>query len=494
MSGKYIPPPKRGLVEASDNKFKNFLMSRPAAKNKVKAQTPWGNRDRRNGYLDQVIFDKTENLYQKVSSEPVDFGVFEDVPIEVSENTPYMESFEVCDVNSVLLENVKKMGYSTPTPIQKYAIPVSLIRRNLMACAQTGSGKTAAFLFPMLAKMLNDGPPPSTGVKTAHPVGLVLAPTRELSIQIYEEALKFAHTTGIRVVVVYGGADPRSQAQELSRGADIIVATPGRLIDFMNRGRLNLGLIRYLVLDEADRMLDMGFEPQIQTILKEIPESRETVMCSATFPQSIQSLASEFLKDYVFLSIGRVGSTSENITQEIHYVDEGEKKNFISRLLQGVKELVVIFVETKRTADFLEEFLRGCGYSVTCIHGDRTQPEREKAFKEFKSKQKPIMVATDVASRGLDIPNVGYVINYDLPNNIEDYVHRIGRTGRIGKEGVAIALMNDKNKPILKDLYSMFCETNQAIPDWFEEMYRSNVIHARRGRGRRPYRSNRHYF
>ena len=488
IKGKYVPPHKRGII-ASDtqtSKFEAFINK----KDSESAESAWGRRDRRTGLLDCKVLAETEVLFGQAKSEIESEGFEEDFPIDISEEFPEMTGFEDCEVHSTLLSNIKRLGYNKPTPIQKYSIPISLQRRDLMACAQTGSGKTAAYLFPIIAKMLNDGPPApsnaSLSSRGAYPTSLILAPTRELSIQIYEEALKFSYRSGIRVVVVYGGADPKIQSRELDKGADIIVATPGRLIDFTNRGRITLSLIKYLILDEADRMLDMGFEPQIAMILEKTSKIRETGMFSATFPQTIQVLAAELMRDYIFLSVGRVGSTTDNITQYLYQVEDDNKREALDSQLINIKGLVLIFVETKRSADYISEYLKRNDYSCTSIHGDRPQIEREKALHNFKTGKLSILVATDIAARGLDISNVGCVINYDMPNNIEDYVHRIGRTGRIGKKGIAITFINDKNKPVIKDLYSLLCECNQDIPDWFEDNYNSLVI--RRPRGKKGFK------
>ena len=478
--GKYIPPHKRGCSDTQTSKFEAFINK----KDSESAESSWGRRDKRNGLLDSKVLTETEALFSSVRTESEEFE--EDFPIDISEEFPEMISFADCEVHATLLNNIKKMGYNKPTPIQKYSIPISLSRRDLMACAQTGSGKTAAYLFPIFAKMLNDGPPSLNSNRGAFPLSLILAPTRELSIQIYEEALKFSYRTGIRIVVVYGGADPKIQSRELDKGADIIVATPGRLIDFTNRGRITLNLVKYLILDEADRMLDMGFEPQIMMVLEKISKVRETGMFSATFPQAIQLLAADLMKDYVFLSVGRVGSTTDHITQYLYKVEELDKKEFLSTQLEENKGLTLIFVETKKSADSLSDYLRRLDHSCTSIHGNRTQIERVKALQDFKSGRFNILVATDVAARGIDIPNVSCVINFDTPNNIEDYVHRIGRTGRIGKKGVAISFLSDKNKPVIKDLYTLLCECNQEIPDWLEEFYTSNVI--KKTRAKKPFR------
>lgn len=336
-----------------------------------------------------------------------------------------------------------------------------------------------------------------------YPLGLVLAPTRELATQIFEEAKKFSYRSRMRPAVLYGGNNTSDQMRELDKGCHLIVATPGRLDDIINRGKIGLENLRYLVLDEADRkipllaiqllcfsfiysilgMLDMGFEPQIRHIIenRDMPPTgqRQTLMFSATFPKNIQELASDFLSNYIFLAVGRVGSTSENITQTILWVNEHEKRSHLLDLLSRLREgspdyspdsLTLIFVETKKGADALEEFLYQNKHPVTSIHGDRTQREREEALKCFRSGDCPILVATAVAARGLDIPHVKHVINYDLPSDVEEYVHRIGRTGRMGNLGIATSFFNDKNRNICSDLVELLIETNQEMPSFLEEM------------------------
>lgn len=294
--------------------------------------------------------------------------------------------------------------------------------------------------------------------------------------QIHDEARKFAYRSWVRPAVVYGGADINQQLRSIERGCDLLSATPGRLVDLIERGRISLSNIKYLVLDEADRMLDMGFEPQIRHIVQGVDmpgtAERQTLMFSATFPRDIQMLAKDFLKDYVFLSVGRVGSTSENITQKIEYVEDNDKRSVLLDILASQPKedlgLTLVFVETKRMADMLSDFLMSNSLPATSIHGDRTQREREMALQTFRTGRTPIMVATAVAARGLDIPNVTHVINYDLPSDIDDYVHRIGRTGRAGNTGVSTAFFNRGNKNIVRDLLELLREANQDIPDWLE--------------------------
>lgn len=286
--------------------------------------------------------------------------------------------------------------------------------------------------------------------------------------------------------MVYGGADIGSQLRQIERGCDLLVATPGRLVDLIERGRISLQNIKYLVLDEADRMLDMGFEPQIRRIVEgeDMPgvQSRQTLMFSATFPRDIQMLARDFLKDYVFLSVGRVGSTSENITQKVEYVEDVDKRSVLLDILHTHGAgLTLIFVETKRMADSLSDFLINQNFPATSIHGDRTQRERERALEMFRNGRCPILVATAVAARGLDIPNVTHVVNYDLPTDIDDYVHRIGRTGRAGNTGHSTAFFNRGNRGVVRDLIELLKEANQEVPAFLETIARESSYGGGRG-------------
>jgi len=344
-----------------------------------------------------------------------------------------------------------------------------------MGCAQTGSGKTAAFLFPIISQMVKTNLPSDQGVgygrRKVFPYALVLAPTRELACQIYDEAKKFSYKTGLKSVVVYGGAPIGLQLRDLERGCDILVATPGRLVDIMERARISVSQIRWLILDEADRMLDMGFEPQIRRIVEgeDMPKTgeRQTLMFSATFPKEIQRLAASFLCDYVFLAVGRVGSTTELVTQKFIRVEEADKQGMLLDLITSVKGLTIIFVETKRKADMLEDFLIRDGFPATSIHGDRVQQDRTAALRTFSSGQTPYLIATNVAARGLDIDNIAHVINYDMPTDIDDYVHRIGRTGRAGKPGLATALISEENANIVPS-YWIFLPNHlkKFLPGW----------------------------
>eukprot|EP00250_Pteridium_aquilinum_P013041 c21094_g2_i4 orf=300-2117(+) len=454
-----------------------------ANNNSWSGRSGWGGgRREANPFANDDVVD--EQLFEQENTG-INFDAYEDIPVETSgENVPPpVSTFAEIDLGPAVNENIRRCKYVKPTPVQRHAIPISMAGRDLMACAQTGSGKTAAFCFPIIAGILN-GPPPSgrlpRGSRTVFPLALILSPTRELSMQIHDEAKKFAYQTGLRVVVAYGGAPINQQLRELERGVDILVATPGRLSDLLERARVSLSQVRYLALDEADRMLDMGFEPQIRKIVQQMdmPRAgeRQTMLFSATFPREIQRLAADFLSSYIFLAVGRVGSSTDLIVQKVEYVPDPDKRSMLMDFIHaqsqnggtGVhgKSLTLVFVETKRGADALEDWLCRNGFPATTIHGDRTQQEREYALRSFRTGATPILVATDVAARGLDIPHVSHVINFDLPNDIDDYVHRIGRTGRAGKSGLATAFFNDNNMSLARPLVELMQESNQTVPDW----------------------------
>lgn len=444
-----------------------------------------------NARVQKELFGEADDGQQQGMG--INFDKYGDIPVEVSgKDAPEaVLEFTSPPIDAHLIENIRLARYTTPTPVQKYSIPIVEMGRDLMGCAQTGSGKTGGFLFPILSALFTHGPPPPPaemrqnggyGGRKAYPTTLILAPTRELVSQIHEEARKFTYRSWVKPAVVYGGADIGTQLRAIERGCDLLSATPGRLVDLIERRRISLANVRFLVLDEADRMLDMGFEPQIRRIVEQedMPGvmERQTLMFSATFPRDIQILAKDFLKEYVFLSVGRVGSTSENITQKLEYVEDDDKRSVLLDVLVSMPTggLTLIFVETKRMADMLTDFLLRSNIGATSIHGDRTQRERERALELFRSGQTPIMVATAVAARGLDIPNVTHVVNYDLPSDIDDYVHRIGRTGRAGNTGHATAFFNRGNRNIVRELLELLKEANQEVPQWLEAVARESAF------------------
>ncbi|XP_015691173.2 DEAD-box ATP-dependent RNA helicase 37 [Oryza brachyantha] len=460
----------------------------------------WDRRDREpNPFADSEAEEAAEVDFESQANTGINFDAYEDIPVETSGNDvpPPVNTFAEIDLGDALNENIRRCKYVKPTPVQRYAIPISIAGRDLMACAQTGSGKTAAFCFPIISGIMKSRPPQRPrGSRTAYPLALILSPTRELSVQIHEEARKFAYQTGVRVVVAYGGAPIHQQLRELERGVEILVATPGRLMDLLERARVSLQMVNFLALDEADRMLDMGFEPQIRKIVEQMdmpPRGvRQTMLFSATFPKEIQRMASDFLAEYIFLAVGRVGSSTDLIAQRVEFVLEADKRSYLMDLLHaqkangahGKQALTLVFVETKRGADALENWLFTNGFPATSIHGDRSQQEREYALRSFKSGATPILVATDVAARGLDIPHVAHVINFDLPNDIDDYVHRIGRTGRAGKSGLATAFFNEGNISLARPLCELMQEANQEVPPWLER-YSARSSYGGGGRNRR---------
>ena len=389
------------------------------------------------------------------------------------ENAPKpVRTFEESSFPAYILDELDHFGFKKPTPIQMQGWPVALSGRDLVGIAETGSGKTLAFLLPAVVHILaqeelrrGDGP-----------IVLVLAPTRELAVQIQTECNKFGKGSKIKSTCCYGGVSRGPQARDLSYGVEICIATPGRLIDFVESGATNLKRVTYLVLDEADRMLDMGFEPQVRKIVRDIRPDRQTLMWSATWPREIQSLARDLCREEpVHINIGSMQLTaSHNIKQTIVVVQPYEKSGRLNKLLERIMDgsKILIFTETKRGCDDLTRQLRADGWPALCIHGDKSQQERDWVLEEFKRGKSPIMIATDVASRGLDVKDIVYVINYDLPNQIEDYVHRIGRTGRAGAKGHSYTFFTSDKARLAKDLVNILKEANQEIPEDLLEFVR----------------------
>uniref|UniRef100_A0A8B9PUJ2 RNA helicase n=1 Tax=Apteryx owenii TaxID=8824 RepID=A0A8B9PUJ2_APTOW len=347
------------------------------------------------------------------------------------------------------MTNIAKAGYAKLTPVQKYSIPIILAGRDLMACAQTGSGKTAAFLLPILAHMMRDGVTASCFKEQQEPECIIVAPTRELINQIFLEARKFAYGTCIRPVVIYGGTQTGHSIRQVMQGCNILCATPGRLMDIIGKEKIGLRNVKYLVLDEADRMLDMGFGPEMKKLISypNMPpkDRRQTLMFSATFPEEVQRLAGEFLKtEYLFVVVGHVGGACSDVQQSILQVAQYSKR-----------EKLLFFLNL----DIYSNFYFLCRA--------REQREREVALRDFRSGKCPVLVATSVAARGLDIENVQHVINFDLPSTIEEYVHRIGRTGRCGNTGKAISFFD--NVRVSKFTF-LIMQAQQEVPVWLEEI------------------------
>jgi ATP-dependent RNA helicase RhlE len=356
------------------------------------------------------------------------------------------DGFDSLGLLPALREAVRAAGYREPTPIQRKAIPHVLAGRDVLGCAQTGTGKTAAFALPILHQLL------ATPRSDGHPAirALVLAPTRELAAQIGESFRHYGARSRLRHHVVFGGVGKRPQIEALRRGLDVLVATPGRLLDLLRDRHVALGRVQYFVLDEADRMLDMGFIHDVRCIARELPEDRQTLLFSATLPREIQELAGRLLADPVRVAVDPVASTCEPIAQSVYFVDAGRKVDLLLRLLHGDEvDRALVFTRTKHGANRLAGQLDRGRVAVAAIHGNKSQPARERALEGLKRGHTRVVVATDIAARGLDVKGLSHVINFDLPRDPESYVHRVGRTGRAGASGVALSLCSAAERPLL---------------------------------------------
>ncbi|MCJ8729958.1 hypothetical protein PDJAM_G00112180 [Pangasius djambal] len=373
-------------------------------------------------------------------------------------------NFHQAQFPQYVMDVLLQQNFKEPTAIQAQGFPLALSGRDMVGIAQTGSGKTLAYLLPAIVH-INHQPYLERG---DGPICLVLAPTRELAQQVQQVAYDYGKSSRIKSTCVYGGAPKGPQIRDLERGVEICIATPGRLIDFLEAGKTNLRRCTYLVLDEADRMLDMGFEPQIRKIVDQIRPDRQTLMWSATWPKEVRQLAEDFLHDYIQINIGALElSANHNILQIVDVCMENEKDNKLIQLMEEImaekENKTIIFVETKKRCDELTRRMRRDGWPAMCIHGDKSQPERDWVLSEFRSGKAPILIATDVASRGLDVEDVKFVINYDYPNSSEDYVHRIGRTARSTNKGTAYTFFTPGNLRQARDLVRVLEEARQAI-------------------------------
>nr|XP_046187024.1 probable ATP-dependent RNA helicase DDX5 isoform X1 [Oncorhynchus gorbuscha] len=399
--------------------------------------------------------------------------------------------FHEASFPTYVMDVINKAGWSEPTPIQAQGWPLALSGKDMVGIAQTGSGKTLSYLLPAIVH-INHQPFLERG---DGPICLVLAPTRELAQQVQQVAAEYGRASRLKSVCVYGGAPKGPQLRDLDRGVEICIATPGRLIDFLEAGKTNMRRCTYLVLDEADRMLDMGFEPQIRKIVDQIRPDRQTLMWSATWPKEVRQLAEDFLKDYVQINVGALQlSANHNILQIVDVCNDGEKEDKLLRLLEEImsekENKTIIFTETKRRCDEITRRMRRDGWPAMGIHGDKSQQERDWVLNEFKFGKAPILIATDVASRGLDVEDVKFVINFDYPNNSEDYIHRIGRTARSQKTGTAYTFFTPNNMRQASDLVAVLREANQAInPKLLQMADRGG--HSRGGRGGSGFRDDR---
>ncbi|KAM0003474.1 putative RNA helicase [Helianthus debilis subsp. tardiflorus] len=475
MSSSYVPPHLRNSTtkttsttldttttnhhkltsKSATNAFSNAAPPRRTSSNNLLQPTrdvfpPWKPSER-------VLRLKPEQIEEVRLRLNVDVAVTSDSPPAPAP----IESFTDMCLDSSIMKDIAIHEYTTPTSIQAQAMPVALSGRDLLGCAETGSGKTAAFTIPMIQHCIAQ---PSVR-RGDGPLALVLAPTRELAQQIEKEVKAFSQSlVNFRTAIVVGGTNISEQRSELRAGVEIVVATPGRFIDHLQQGNTSLSRISYVVLDEADRMLDMGFEPQIREVMHNLPEKHQTLLFSATMPVEIEALAQEYLTNPVQVKVGKVSSPTENVSQTLEKITENEKIDQLLSLL--VEEaalaenlghrfpLTIVFVERKTRCDEVAEALVAQGLNAVALHGGRTQSEREGALRDFRHGPTNILVATDVASRGLDVTGVAHVVNLDLPKTMEDYVHRIGRTGRAGSTGRATSFYTDLPCITNKDVQS----------------------------------------
>ncbi|KAM0922885.1 hypothetical protein ACQ4PT_005840 [Festuca glaucescens] len=413
-----------------------------------------------------------------------------DDPVEVrGDGAPApAKDFRDSGLAAAVLQNLARCGFEIPTPLQSYSIPIVLAGRDLMACAPTGSGKTAAFCIPVLSGLaaMSAAGRVWTGeagrvrnLRLARPRALLLVPTMERAKQINEESRKFTFQTGLRLGLLYEGSPIFEQLLDLEEGVDVVVATPSRLLDTVKRSRISLDEIKYVVIDEADRMVDMGFEPIMRKILNDMDmpnkAMKRTMIFSETFTEEVQNLASDFLENYIVITVRRVETRSHLVRQKVDFITDGEKISHLLSLLQGqyvtvtgklYQPLTLVFVETKRNAVFLRHLLGHKGFLSAVIHGETTLQEKVKTLESFRDGLTPILVTTDAGSRGLDFPNVAHVINYDFPESIEDYAYRIGRAGKVA---FATAFFTESNHYLAKGLLELMTEAKQDVPDWLEK-------------------------
>ncbi|XP_019185603.1 PREDICTED: ATP-dependent RNA helicase-like protein DB10 isoform X2 [Ipomoea nil] len=383
------------------------------------------------------------------------------------------------------LKLLHQAGFSAPTPIQAQSWPIALQNRNIVAIAKTGSGKTLGYLIPGFMHLKRRNNNPRMG-----PTVLVLSPTRELATQIQDEAVKFGTSSRISSTCLYGGAPKGPQLRELDKGVDIVVATPGRLNDILEMKRVTLHQVSYLVLDEADRMLDMGFEPQIRKIVKEVPSQRQTLMFTATWPKDVRKIAADLLVNPVQVNIGNVDElvANKSITQYVEVLSSMEKRRRLEQILRSQEpgSKIIIFCSTKKMCDMLAGNLNN-KFGAAAIHGDKSQSDRDYVLSQFRTGRSPVLVATDVAARGLDVKDIRVVINFDFPTGIEDYVHRIGRTGRAGATGVAYTFFGDQDGRYASDLIKILEGASQRVPDELRDIASRGGGGGGMGRARRQW-------
>lgn len=477
MSGAYVPPHLRnrgdgGNQAPSSGRTVGFEGTQPRG----------GHGGRGGGFrrsqsvperMTHLTDEKIREMFASIPEGDVSMQAYEGAEVRVEGGTiaPITE-FPQCGLQNEILANIAELGYKSPSNVQKYSIPYVLSGQDVLVTAPTGSGKTAAYMLPVLSSILE------RKFRGRGPSVVVLAPVRELAQQIEVATNKYLKGTGMRTVCVFGGAAMGDQLRQLRYSCDVLVATPGRLIDILDRGLLVLADTQVLIMDEADKMLDMGFEPQIDQIINQFDmpntESRQTLLFSATFPREVQNLARRYMRpDVSRIAVG-LQDAPKLIEQRFMYCPERSKLSSLLEIIGDIDGQILIFAERKASVDRIEDYLYDQGCRVVAIHGDRDMEMRTAAMRGFSSGKAQIMVATDVAARGLDIPSVAHVINLDLPTDLDSYIHRIGRTGRAGHTGVATSFWNENNAPFLQQLCQHFRKNHQAIPEELESFDRDS--------------------
>jgi ATP-dependent RNA helicase RhlE len=400
---------------------------------------------------------------------------------------PYM-SFTSLKLTDPILRSLKEEGYTEPTPIQSQAIPIALRGTDLLGCAQTGTGKTAAFAIPILENLATN----TRGGQNRKIRSLIVTPTRELAIQIDESIQNYGRYTGLKSTVIFGGVNQKGQVKKLRNGVDILTATPGRLLDLMNQGFISLSDIEIFVLDEADRMLDMGFIHDVKKLIAALPRKRQTLFFSATMPPEIVKLSNSILHNPVKIEVTPESKTVETIRQGLYFVDKGNKKNLLIDVLQDddIKSALV-FTRTKHGANKVVKLLNGSNIQAEAIHGNKSQAARQKALGNFKDQRTRVLVATDIAARGIDVDELQYVINYEIPNIPETYVHRIGRTGRAGADGTAISFCDAQEKAYLRDIEKLIGKKIPVVDEHEFPLVDHNPPVPEKQQSRKPNRNQR---
>jgi ATP-dependent RNA helicase RhlE len=372
-------------------------------------------------------------------------------------------TFQELDLIEPISKALTEEGYTTPTPIQSKAIPLILKQRDLLGCAQTGTGKTAAFAIPILQLLESR---PLDKWEKARIRTLILTPTRELAIQIGESFAAYGRHTRIKHTVIFGGVGQKPQTDALQKGVDVLIATPGRLLDLINQGFIKLNQLEIFVLDEADRMLDMGFVHDVKKVIKLLPAKRQSLFFSATMPPAIMTLADTILTNPSKVEVTPISSTADTIKQSLFYVNKSDKNSLLLHILSDQTiATALVFTRTKHGADKVVKVLRKAGVTSEAIHGNKSQNARQNALKNFKSQTTRVLVATDIAARGIDVDDLTHVINFEIPNIPETYVHRIGRTGRAGAKGTALSFCDVEEKPYLKDIHKLIAKNIPVVKD-----------------------------